>query len=64
MCSSYLTCTNARAVSVHTHVVPALVQPWLTQVVEKLPEDQQAEFKTKAQTSIKFLIGKIKDLQL
>lgn len=48
----------------NTHVVPALVQPWLTKVVEKLPEDQQAEFKTKAQTSIKFLIGKIKDLQL
>lgn len=56
--------TTAHAVPVHTHVVPALVQPWLTKVVEKLPEDQQAEFKTKAQTSIKFLIGKIKDLQL
>ena len=46
------------------YVVPSLVQPWLTQVVAKLPEDQQAEFKTKAQSSIKFLIGKIKDLQL
>lgn len=46
------------------NVVHSDVQPWLTQVIEKLPEGQQAEFKTKAQSSIKFLIGKIKDLQL
>ncbi len=41
-----------------------VLQPWLTKVIEKLPEDQQAEFKSKAQASIKFLISKIKDLQL
>ena len=40
------------------------LQPWLTKVVEKLPEDQQGEFKTKAQPAIKYLISKIKDLQL
>ncbi|KAL3132522.1 hypothetical protein ABBQ32_009065 [Trebouxia sp. C0010 RCD-2024] len=39
------------------------IKPWLSKVIEKLPEDQQAEFKGKAQASIKFLIGKIKDLQ-
>lgn len=43
--------------------VPVL-QPWLTKIIEKLPADQQAEFKGKAQTAIKYLIGKIKDLQL
>ena len=46
------------------HTCIPVVQPWLTKVVEKLPKDQEAEFKTKAQSSIKFLIGKIKDLQL
>lgn len=39
------------------------VKPWLKLVAEKLPEDQVEEFKTKAQSAIKFLIGKIKDLQ-
>lgn len=39
------------------------IKPWLGKVVEKLPEDQQGEFKTKAQPAIKYLIGKIKDLQ-
>lgn len=41
-----------------------VLQPWLTKIVEKLPEDKQAEFKSKAQAAIKFLISKIKDLQL
>ena len=41
-----------------------MLQPWLTKIVEKLPEDKQAEFKSKAQAAIKFLISKIKDLQL
>ncbi|KAK9796326.1 hypothetical protein WJX73_005328 [Symbiochloris irregularis] len=39
------------------------VKPWLGKVVEKLPEDQATEFKTKAQPAIKYLISKIKDLQ-
>lgn len=39
------------------------IKPWLTKIVEKLPEDKQAEFKSKAQAAIKFLISKIKDLQ-
>lgn len=39
------------------------IKPWLTKIIEKLPADQQAEFKGKAQTAIKYLIGKIKDLQ-
>jgi len=46
-----------------THI-RLMLQPWLTKVVEKLPEDKQAEFKSKAQAAIKFLISKIKDLQL
>lgn len=50
--------------SSYRHVWLLLMQPWLSKVIEKLPEDQQAEFKGKAQASIKFLIGKIKDLQL
>lgn len=41
-----------------------LLQPWLGNIVQKLPEDQQAEFKSKAQPAIKYLISKIKDLQL
>lgn len=40
------------------------VQPWLAKIVEKLPADQQAEFKQKAQPGIKFLLSKVKDLQL
>ena len=40
------------------------LQPWLGKVVEKLPADKQEEFKTKAQPAIKFLLSKIKDLQL
>eukprot|EP00891_Asterochloris_glomerata_P000902 jgi/Astpho2/902/Aster-x0975 len=39
------------------------IKPWLDKVLKQLPEDQQAEFKTKAQPAIKFLVGKIKDLQ-
>ena len=40
------------------------IKPWLGKVVAKLPADQQTEFKTKAQSAIKFLLGKLKDLQL
>lgn len=32
--------------------------------MEKLPDDQKDEFKAKAQPAIKFLLGKIKELQL
>jgi len=39
------------------------VKPWLARVVEKLPEDRAAEFKAKAQDAIKFLLGKVKELQ-
>ncbi|KAK9820394.1 hypothetical protein WJX72_009903 [[Myrmecia] bisecta] len=39
------------------------IKPWLAKVLEKLPEDQQAEFKAKSQPAIKFLISKLKDLQ-
>ena len=41
-----------------------LLQPWLSKVVEKLPDDQKDEFKAKAQPAFKFLMGKIKELQL
>ena len=40
------------------------IKPWLGKVVAKLPAEQQNEFKTKAQGAIKFLLGKLKDLQL
>lgn len=50
--------------SLGTQTVGARLQPWLGKVVAKLPEDQQNEFKTKAQPAIKFLLGKLKDLQL
>ena len=43
---------------------PGCPQPWLGKVVAKLPAEQQDEFKTKAQPAIKFLLGKLKDLQL
>ena len=33
-------------------------------MVDKLPEDEQAEFKEKSQAAMKFLLGKIKELQL
>jgi len=39
------------------------IKPWLSKVLEKLPADQQDEFKTKSQPAIKFLLGKIKELQ-
>lgn len=39
------------------------VKPWLSKVLEKLPEDKQAEFKTKSQPALKYLISMIKDLQ-
>ena len=43
---------------------PVLKQGWLGKVLEKLPAEEQAEFKTKSQPAIKFLISKLKDLQL
>lgn len=42
----------------------AAAQPWLKRVVDKLPEDEQAAFKEKSQGAMKFLLGKIKELQL
>ena len=40
------------------------LQPWLQKVLEKLPEDKKDEFKTKSQPALKFLVGKVKELQL
>ena len=40
------------------------LQPWLAKVIAKLPADKQDELKSKAQPAIKFLLGKLKDLQL
>lgn len=42
----------------------AVMQPWLQKVLAKLPADQQEEFKTKSQPALKFLVGKVKELQL
>lgn len=42
----------------------SILQPWLSKVLEKLPEDQKDDFKTKSQPALKFLIGMIKELQL
>lgn len=39
-------------------------QTWLKAVAEQLPEDKVAEFKEKAPEGVKYLLGKIKDLQL
>eukprot|EP00803_Ostreobium_quekettii_P002308 evm.model.scf_2411.4 EVM.evm.TU.scf_2411.4 scf_2411:15065-16788(+) len=39
------------------------VKPWLKKVADSLPEDEQDEFKAKAQPAIKFILGKIKDMQ-
>ncbi|EIE25527.1 translationally-controlled tumor protein [Coccomyxa subellipsoidea C-169] len=36
---------------------------WLKKVLEKLPADQQEDFKAKSQPAIKMLMGKIKELQ-
>lgn len=33
-------------------------------IAESMPEDKVDEFKAKAQPGVKFLLGKIKDLQL
>ena len=33
-------------------------------MLEKLPEDQKDEFKTKSQPALKYLVGMIKELQL
>jgi hypothetical protein len=33
-------------------------------VLEKLPDDQKDEFKAKSQPALKFLLSKVKDLQL
>ncbi|KAK9835533.1 hypothetical protein WJX74_002494 [Apatococcus lobatus] len=41
----------------------AYIKGWLGKVLAKLPEGEQAEFKTKSQPAIKFLLSKIKDLQ-
>lgn len=41
----------------------AYVKPWLQKVLAKLPADQQEEFKAKSQPALKFLVGKVKELQ-
>lgn len=38
-------------------------KPWVAKVVEALPDDKKDEFKAKATPGIKYLLGKIKDLQ-
>jgi len=40
------------------------LQDWLGKVLKKLPADKQDEFKEKSQPAIKYLMGKIKELQL
>lgn len=42
----------------------AYIKPWLSKVLEKLPDEKKDEFKEKSQPAIKFLLGKLKDLQL
>ena len=42
----------------------ARAQPRLKKVMDKLPEAEQEEFKAKSQGAMKFLLGKIKELQL
>lgn len=40
------------------------MQPWCAKVLAALPEDRQAEFKTKSGPALKFLVGMVKELQL
>lgn len=42
----------------------AYIKPWLKKIMDKLPEAEQEEFKAKSQGAMKFLLGKIKELQL
>jgi hypothetical protein len=39
------------------------IKPWLAKIVEDLPEDARDEFKEKSQVGIKFLLGKLSELQ-
>jgi hypothetical protein len=39
------------------------IKPWLAKITEELPEGERDDFKEKAQVGIKFLLGKIKELQ-
>ncbi len=41
-----------------------VVQPWIQKVLDKLPADKKDEFKEKSQAGIKFIMGKLKELQL
>lgn len=40
------------------------VKPWLAKVVQNLPEDKKDEFKAKSENGIKYLLKRLKDLQL
>ena len=55
---------HAAASTVSQHALPQCTQPWLAKVLEKLPDDQKDEFKAKSQPALKFLLSKVKDLQL
>lgn len=39
------------------------IKPWLAKITDDLPEDKRDDFKAKAQVGIKFLLGKVKELQ-
>ena len=40
------------------------MQPWLAKVMAKLPEDKKDEFKEKSSVGMKYIMGKLKELQL
>ena len=42
----------------------AAAQEWSQNLLKKLNEEEQAEFKAKSSAGIKFLLGKLKELQL
>ena len=50
-----------RATDRHMH---SLVQEWSQNLLKKLSEEEAADFKAKSSAGIKFLLGKLKELQL
>lgn len=59
-------------IDVHLTLGPAPLSPamtwclqgWCAKILALLPEDKQAEFKTKSAPALKYLLGMVKDLQL
>ena len=45
----------------HVHL---FVQEWSQNLLKKLTEEEAADFKAKSSAGIKFLLGKLKELQL